>query len=350
MFHEITRQEIGIRTRRAVMTLAACAACLTVGQGAAWAAEEAYPSKPITFVCFSSPGGATDRTARALQPIFQEILKSPVVVNNMPPLEVGVTHVYRSKKDGYTLLFSSEAVGTWRTLGLSELSYHDFEPIMAFATAHMTLTVNAKTPYKTAQDFFNEAKKSPEKITFATPGTSTSNYIAEKMLEGAMKFKLRHLPFKGAGPSAIATISGEVDANFNNISDVVEYHRAGSLRILAVLANQRSKFIPDVPALGEIYPELKGKMDVVPAPFYILSAPKGIDPKVKKVLVDAAEKAVKDPRWLQQVDVMTSAPLHHTGKALDDYLNNWESAANWTLFDEGITTKSPAQFGIQKLK
>jgi tripartite-type tricarboxylate transporter receptor subunit TctC len=325
----------------------AVATGLMTGQSVSWAA---YPEKPITFVCFSSPGGATDQTARSLQPIFQDILKNPVVVNNMPPLEVGVNHVYRSKKDGYTLLFSSEAVATWRTLGLSKLSYHDFDPIMAFSTANMTITVNAKTPYKTVQEFIDAATTNPGKITFATPGTSTSNYIAAKMLEGAKNFKLRHLPFKGAGPSAIATISGEVDANFNNISDVIEYHRSGDLRILAVLANERSKYLPDIQALGEIYPELAEKMKIIPAPFYILSAPKGIDPQVKKVLVDAAKEAVKDPRWLKQIEVMTSAPLHHTGEELDSYLNNWEAAAGWTLYDEGIAKNSPEKFGIPKIK
>jgi tripartite-type tricarboxylate transporter receptor subunit TctC len=309
-----------------------------------------YPNKPVTFICFSSPGGATDQTARSLAPIFQEILKAPFVVNNMPPLTVGTEYVYKAKKDGYTLLFSSEAVGTFRCLGLSQLSYHDFDPIMAFSEGIMTVTVGAKTPYKTVKEFFDFARKNPEKITVSHPGPSTSNYIAGKIIEKALNVKLRYLPYKGAGPAAIATIGGEVDSNFNNVSDVIEYHKSGNLRVLTTLTTNRAKYLPDVPALAEVYPELKNKLSIIPAPFYILSAPKGIDAEAKQALVEASKKAVQDPRWLKQVDVMASQALHYTGKELETYLNNWESEANWTLKDEGIAVRSPEEFGIPRIK
>jgi tripartite-type tricarboxylate transporter receptor subunit TctC len=265
--------------------------------GGVVAAQEAYPSRAITIVAPFPPGGVADLTARPVAAALEKTLKAPVGVVNKTGAAgaVGMQYVATSKPDGYTLLLALSSISIIpeadKLFGRAPaFTVDQFEPIALISADPTVLVVRTESPWKTAGEFIEDARKRPDQISYSSSGIYGTLHMAMELLQQAAGIKLRHVPFPGGGPAVTALLGGHVDALASGPSVVLPQIKAGKLRALAGWGEQRIAALPDVPTFKELgYPG---------AEFYIwagLFAPKGTPEPVLVKLREAMRAVVADP-------------------------------------------------------
>jgi tripartite-type tricarboxylate transporter receptor subunit TctC len=265
--------------------------------GGVVAAQEAYPNRAITIVAPFPPGGVADLTARPVAAALEKTLKAPVGVVNKTGAAgaVGMQYVATSKPDGYTLLLALSSISIIpeadKLFGRPPaFTVDQFEPIALISADPTILVVRTESPWKTAGEFIEDARKRPDQISYSSSGIYGTLHMAMELLQQAAGIKLRHVPFPGGGPAVTALLGGHVDALASGPSVVLPQIKAGKLRALAGWGEQRIAALPDVPTFKELgYPG---------AEFYIwagLFAPKGTPEPVLVKLREAMRAVVADP-------------------------------------------------------
>ncbi len=268
------------------------------------AAQEAYPSRPISLVVPFPPGGVADLTARPVAAAMEKALKQPVGVVNKTGAAgaVGMQFVATSKPDGYTLLLALSSISIIpeadKLFGRPPaFTVDQFAPVALISADPTILVVRAESPWKTAKEFIEDAKKRPNQISYSSSGIYGTLHMAMELLSHAAGIKLRHVPYAGAGPALTAILGGHVDALASGPSVILPQIKAGKLRPLAGWGDKRVASLPEVPTFKELgYPE---------AEFYIwagLFAPKGTPEPVLARLREAARAGVADPEFKSAMD------------------------------------------------
>jgi tripartite-type tricarboxylate transporter receptor subunit TctC len=267
-------------------------------------AQEPYPSRPISLVVPFPPGGVADLTARPVAVAMEKVLKQPIGVVNKTGAAgaVGMQFVATSKPDGYTLLLALSSISIIpeadKLFGRPPaFTVDQFAPVALISADPTILVVRAESPWKTAKDFIEDAKKRPNQISYSSSGIYGTLHMAMELLSHAAGIKLRHVPYNGAGPALTALLGGHVDALASGPSVVLPQIKAGKLRALAGWGDKRVAALPEVPTFKELgYPE---------AEFYIwagLFAPKGTPEPVLVKLREAARVGVADPEFKSAMD------------------------------------------------
>ncbi len=313
----------------------ACAAC----------AE--YPEKNIQGIIMWGAGGGADGVSRAITPLAEKSLGKTIILQNKVGASgaVATTMVANAPADGYTLLYGAENPATYRVLGLSKLSFNDFEPIIIPVEGTVVICVNPDTPYKTMQDLV-EAAKTNSKIKMGSSGTGGLPYVAGAMMKNIHGINFNMIQFDGDGPGATAVMGGHADVMPLALSTSVEYIKAGRLRGLAVLRTERVPQLPDVPAITEIYPEYSQYLPW--GPFYGIFVKKGTPKEIVDKLTDAFTKAFNEERFTEFVENSGGFKMGLTGQAAADFTKKFESTASWLIYDAGGAKKSPEEFNIPK--
>jgi tripartite-type tricarboxylate transporter receptor subunit TctC len=268
------------------------------------AAQEPYPSRPISLVVPFPPGGVADLTARPVAAAMEKTLKQPVGIVNKTGAAgaVGMQFVATSKPDGYTLLLALSSISIIPEADKlfsrpPAFTVDQFAPVALISADPTILVVRTESPWKTAKEFIEDAKKRPNQISYSSSGIYGTLHMAMELLSHAAGIKLRHVPYAGAGPALTALLGGHVDALASGPSVVLPQIKAGKLRALAGWGDKRVAALPDVPTFKELgYPE---------AEFYIwagLFAPKGTPEPVLAKLREAARAGVADPDFKAAMD------------------------------------------------
>ena len=239
---------------------AGCAllACSALAQDQSAGDIARYPSKPIRAVVPSTAGGVNDVLARLLGTRLAERWKQQVVVELRPGAGgiIGSEFVAKAAPDGYTLLVVAGGYA-FNTLLYSKLPYDtfkDFERVTIVAFAPNVLVVHPSLPVKSVRELIALAKARPGALNYASSGVGTASYLAAELFLRLAGAKMTHLPYKGAGASTIAVVSGEAPIIISALSNVDSFIKSGRLRALGVTAPQRMRVIPDVPAIAETLP------------------------------------------------------------------------------------------------
>ena len=277
-------------------TLALAVAILGVLAGRA-AADEPYPSRPITMVVAFPPGGLADLTARPLAAALERLLKQPVVVSNRAGAAgaVGNQIAATSKPDGYTLLMALVSVSVLpevdKLFGRPPTYSRDQLTGIARINAEPSIiTVLADAPWKSLKDLVEDARKRPNEITFTSSGLYGASHVPfEMFLQAAGGLKMRHLPTTGGGPMMNALLGGHAQVVASTNSLVAPHLKAGKLRLLAHTGTAPIAAYPEVPSLKSL------GYDVEYQAWAGLVAPKATPAPVIKVLRDAVRQAVKEP-------------------------------------------------------
>src|SRR5262245_21238683 len=267
-------------------------------------AQDVYPSRPITIVAPFPPGGVADLTARPVAVARGKALKNPVGVVNKTGAAgaVGMQFVATSRPDGYTLLLALSSISIIpeadKLFGRPPaFTVDQFEPLALISADPTILVVRAESPWRTAKEFIEDARKRPDQISYSSSGVYGTLHMAGELLSHAAKIKLRHVPFQGAGPALTAILGGHVDALASGPAVVLPHIKAGKLRALAGWGDRRVAALPEVPTFRELgYPD---------AEFYIwagLFAPKGTPDPVVAKLRDALQGVVTDPEFKASMD------------------------------------------------
>src|SRR5437868_12709358 len=217
---------------RYVATLFAVCAVLSPS----WAAAQGWPSKPIHIIVAFAPGGPVDVVARLAQQKLQDILGQPIVVENRPSStgNLATQFVAKAPPDGYTILANSSAFAVNVSLSAnSGYTPEDFAPIVQFATQPNLIVVKNDFPAKTLGELLEMAKT--RKLAYASPGTGTTPHLtAENLFRVIAKVDVVHVPHKGAGPAALAVLSGEPPIGSLAVTAPIGFIRAGQLRAPAL--------------------------------------------------------------------------------------------------------------------
>ena len=258
------------------------------------AAAQNFPEKPVTLIVPWSAGGGTDVAMRSLAEVMAKHLGQRMVVENKAGASgtIGPSSMAKNARpDGYTV--SQMPITVFR---LSHMTKTEFDPMTDF-TWIINLTgytfgvvVRADSPWKTWQEFIAYAKANPGKVTYGTPGNGTSLHITMEDVALREGIKWLQVPFKGNADATVALLGGHIMASADS-TGWAELVDAGKFRMLVTWGAQRTKRWPQVPTLKEL------GYDIVSVSPYGIAGPKGMDPKVVKILHDAFKKGMEDPAF-----------------------------------------------------
>jgi tripartite-type tricarboxylate transporter receptor subunit TctC len=255
-------------------------------------AQEAYPSRPVTFVNPFPPGGAVDVVARPLAGVFEPIVKQPVVIETKAGAAgaVGAQFAANAKPDGYTMLMHIVSISGFAEVDKlfgrpPKFTRDDFIPIARFIADPMVLVVNDQQPYKSLKEFVEDVKKKPDQLIFSSSGLYGALHLPTALFMKAADIKMKHLPTNGGGPALTAILGNNAQVLCSSIAAASAQMKAGKLRALAGFGDKRAPALPDVPTMKELGYNIE---------FYLwvgLFAPKGTPANVISFWRDAAKKA-----------------------------------------------------------
>ena len=303
--------------------LVAIVLALALAWPLAAAAQEPYPSRPITVVAPFPPGGVADLTARPVAAAMEKVLKSPVAVVNKTGAAgaVGMQFVATSKPDGYTLLLALSSISIIPEADKifdrqPAFTVDQFVPIALISADPTILVVRAESPWKTAGEFIDDARKRPGQISFSSSGIYGTLHMAMELLSHAAGIKLRHVPHAGAGPALTAILGGHVDALASGPAVVLPHIKSGKLRALAGWGDKRVAALPEIPTFKEL-----GYSD---AEFYIwagLFAPRGTPEPVLARLREATRAAVAEPEFKSAMDKLQTPIAFKQGQEFQTFFD-----------------------------
>ena len=305
------------RTLVIVMVLSVGMLCVSTLSSA----QEKYPAREIEYVIPWSPGGVSDIVGRIFANELSKNLNVPVTPVNKAggSATIGGTYVYRAKKDGYTVLNGSLGwlVGS---LLLNDIPFdclRDFVPIMRFAATPQAIFVKQDSPFKTIDDLIEKAKKNPKMISCGTGGTASDSNFALQIFQKAAGIEFNIVPFKGGGESPPAVLGGHVDIAISVLSVVVNFVKAGNMRVLVISGDHRLKEFPDTPTFKE-----KGFTQTYMDNWNGLVVPAGVPQNVITTLTAASEKAVKSKELITAVERTASVVDSASGEAFRKRIEN----------------------------
>src|SRR5215510_3505551 len=188
-------------------------------------AQDAYPSRPVTFINPFPPGGAADVVARPLAAVMEPLLKQPVVIETKAGAAgaVGAQFAAAAKPDGYTILIHIVSISGFaevdRLYGRPvKFTNADFIPIARFIADPMVLVVNDQQPHKTLQELIDDAKSNPNKLIFSSSGLYGALHLPTALFMKAAGIQMRHLPTAGGGPALTAIMGNNSQVLVSSIA------------------------------------------------------------------------------------------------------------------------------------
>lgn len=308
-----------IARRRFIQLLAAVLA--SAAHPGAWA--QTYPSKPIRIVVPYPPGGTADVLARILGQRIAEHLGQTVIVDNRGGAggNIGTELVAKAAPDGYTLVLGTVATHGINSHATRKIPYdpvRDFAPIAALAQNIICVAANPSLPVHSIRELVDYAKQNPGKLSFASSGTGTPHHLAGELLNQMAGIDMVHVPYKGATPAVLDTMTGQVQIGFLSLATALPHIKAGKLRILAVVEGARSPSMPDVPTVGET---VKG-FEI--SSWLGLFAPAGTPPEIVKKLNAEVVRTLTSPDTrasleVQGLNIVVNSPEQFAAQVKLDY-------------------------------
>lgn len=216
-----------------------------------------WPAKPVRVVVGYPPGGGHDFVARVIAQRLGEVLKQPFVVENRTGASgtIATEFIAKGPADGYAFLVASPAETVVGALAGLKMSYDwekDLAPVTMVGETPLAIALHPSVEAKNIQELLALAKRSPGKLSYATPGSGSSMHFAGESLKAIVGVFIVHIPYRGAGPAVSDLLGGQVQMGIMGMPPVVGPHKAGKLRIVAVTSEKRSAATPEVPALAEL--------------------------------------------------------------------------------------------------
>ena len=241
--------------------------------GGGWTLAEA--KQAIQMMVGFPAGGGSDAIARLLAEKLQPLLGENVLVDNRPGAggQVAAQLLKGAKPDGHTLFLSHDHTISILPQVVKNAGFEprtDFVNLGGFATFVNCLAVSAGTPVKNFDEFVQWMRAHPGKANVGVPAPASTPEFLVQLLAKRYQLDLVAAPYKGSAPMMADMLGNQIPAGVGSVQDFIENHRAGKLRVIAVLGGKRQAALPDVPTFNEL--GLKGLEDT---PYYGIFAPKG---------------------------------------------------------------------------
>jgi tripartite-type tricarboxylate transporter receptor subunit TctC len=311
--------------------------------------EKPYPSRTVNGYIAWGAGGGTDSVSRMLTPLAEKELGTSISLTNKTGAtgSIAAKAVYDQKADGYTLMFHAENPQLYQVLGISNLSYDDFEPILLSVQGSTVIVVPKSSPYKTYADLMNAAKAEAGKVTIGISGVGGQPYVTAAILKKVEGVSFKQVAFEGDGPLITALIGNQLDVSCLAIGAASQYVNNGTLRALAIMSNASNPGMPNVQPITELNPAYK---DIMKASgfFYGVFVKKGTPQPIIDKLTAAYKTAFNDPRFQDYAKFNGYTLMGLTGQEAKAFTKAWQSQMSWLIHDAGGAKESPEKFGIPK--
>ncbi|MDP3521977.1 MAG: Bug family tripartite tricarboxylate transporter substrate binding protein [Hydrogenophaga sp.] len=278
--------------RRPLLRSALCAALITAS--AFSGAALAQSGKTIKLMVGFPPGGGTDAIARILAEPLKDALGATVVVDNKPGAggQIAGQALKAAAPDGTTFFLSHDHSISILPLVMKNAGYEpakDFVPVAGFATFVNAFAVSSGTPAKTFNDYVAWGSKQAKGAVGVPAPASVPEFLV-KVIGAKYKLDLVSAPYRGSAPLMADMLGNQIPAGVASVPDFIENHKAGKLRVVAVLGDKRQAALPDVPTFAEL--GLSGFEDV---PYYGIFAPAGTPVATIEAFGAALQKVLAQP-------------------------------------------------------
>jgi len=276
---------------------------------------QTYPTHPIQLVLVAGPGDASDVTARLLIEELNKILNIPVIPLNKPgaAATLATDFVAKSKKDGYTLLYGNTSGTVYAKASNPDVVPYDpikdLEPLGLHVFFPDVISVQAEAPWKNFSEVIDYASKNPGKFRCGTMGIGSIGHFRLEIIKSLTGADITMVPFKGTSPIVTALLGGHIEAAFVSVPMCSPHFKSGKLR--GLLVDQKVAEFPNIPTL----PQLGYNRDL-PSAWFGLFAPAGVSEEVKKVLIPAIEKAIKNPELEAKIQKIGYIPQYKSPSEL----------------------------------
>ena len=221
-------------------------------------AQGSWPTRSITMIVPFPPGGLADLVARPVAEAMSRELGQPVVIENKAGAGggIGMSLAAKSKPDGYTMVMALSSLTVLPeadvVLGRTPMfGLNDLRPVVRYTADPTVLAVRAESPWKSLQEFVDDARKRPGAINYGSSGNYGTMHVPMEILAQVSGSKLTHIPFTGAGPAVVALLGGQIDAVSTGPATVLQHVKAGKLRVLGHWGNGKLASMPEVTSLKD---------------------------------------------------------------------------------------------------
>jgi tripartite-type tricarboxylate transporter receptor subunit TctC len=316
--------------------LAAGLACLPVSATTALvasrraAAQGHYPDRPIRLIVPFAPGGATDVAGRLWADKIRPDLGTIIIENKASGGgALGASEVARARPDGYTFLFGNTSTQVLLPVLMSRPPYdplRDFTSIYILCVSPTVIVVHESVPAHTLAELVAYAKANPGTLSYGSAGAGTLTNLAGELFKQLINAPdIVHIPYKGSAPGLTDLASGHISMMTPNIGGaLLDFHRTGKVRILAVAAETRLRVAPDIPTAREA-----GLPGMVAANFNGLFAPAGLAGAITDQIAAATRKLMAEPAFDQLLVASGFEPVADSGPVEARRLVT-EEVARWT--------------------
>ncbi|ASN06263.1 tripartite tricarboxylate transporter substrate binding protein [Virgibacillus necropolis] len=272
-----------------------------------------FPNKPINMIVAYSAGGGTDTSARTLQPFLEDELGVTVNVINKPGGAgwVGWMELANAKPDGYTIGYLNSpniASGLVNPTMERSIGLGDFVTLGNQVADPGAIAIRKdEDRFKNFKELIAYAKK--HEVTTTATGVAGDSHLITLKLNKMLGTKFRPVQFDSTANSRSAFLGGHVDVLVTSVGEAYTLHENKQLKMVAVTAEERSPFVPDVPTTEEA-----GFEPVISMSTRGLAAPKGLDPEKVEILRDALEKAIKNEKHVKKMKELGTAVLYKSGE------------------------------------
>jgi tripartite-type tricarboxylate transporter receptor subunit TctC len=242
------------------MTSSRLAAIWALGLAShAGAAEQTYPIRPIRMVVALAAGGPTDIVMRIFAAKLSEQLGQQVVIDNRPAVGGSLAGeiVANAPADGYTWFAGANGTIAIAPSLFAKLPYNvtrDLTPLALVGNSPLAVMVHPSVAASSMKDLIALAKAKPGAINYGSSGQGGTGHLATELLVLMTGTKMTHVPYKGAGPSLIGLVGGEIQLMISGVSSGLPYIKQRQVRAIGVTSPKRLPQLPDVPTVGETVP------------------------------------------------------------------------------------------------
>ncbi|HEU0204811.1 MAG TPA: tripartite tricarboxylate transporter substrate binding protein [Burkholderiaceae bacterium] len=302
--------------RRTVLTALALGLCVQS------AVAESWPSRPITMVVPSAPGGSTDLSARLVGTPLAKALGQPVVIDNKPGAagNLGTEIVARAKPDGYTLLMQYSGYHVGNPALFPQIKWNptkDFVPVGLVMRAPHVIAVSGSVPASNLQELIDVGRKNSKGLFYASSGNGSIQHIAGELFAQQTKVKMTHVPYKGAGPAVNDLLGGQVDIFVTTPPSVIGHVAAGKLKALAYTGKQRHPSLPNVPTSAEA-----GLPGYEVESWFAVFAPAGTPAPIVSRLAAEIKKIVESEDYRKKMDEQGAFAAYMDPQALGKFVDS----------------------------
>ena len=281
---------------------------------------ENYPERPIELIVAYSAGAATDTQARILAEYVEEELGQPVVVQNIEGSggQVGWNEFADADPDGYTLAaYNLPHILAQPQVHSTEYTRETFEPIMNWGFDPTVFAVTDDSPFEDFDDLLEDAKENPGDISIGKAGLYIGHHFLILQMKEETGVEFNQMPYPGAADALASLLGGHIDVVSGNLSDM--YRRQDEVNVLAIAAEKRHPYLPDVPTFKEL-----GYESAIMSTDRGIAAPEGTPEPIIEQLTEAFYSVAENPDYQDKMEEAGADTLFLTREEVEEEFEDRE--------------------------